>query len=231
VHRKVIVVSAALGGLALLATMALAAVSVKFSMPFSPAQPGKSGSVTVNFESTDLAAPQPPVMNRVQIKFPVGGKWNGAKFPKCKLAVLQARGPSGCPAGSKYGSGTGSGYARPVVGDIVRAKLTVFNGGGKEIYVYVFPDLGPTFVTVCKIVGGYNLDCNIPPIKTLPSAPDAAVASVKVKSTPKSIKKGKRKIGLLVTPKTCDGSWRSVATFSFVTGEKVTVPFSQKCKK
>ena len=83
----------------------------------------------------------------------------------------------------------------------------------------------------CKVVGGYNLNCAIPPIKTLPSAPDAATATVKTKTTPKSIKKGKKKLGLIVTPKKCKGSWKTSATFSFTTGEKVTVNTSQKCKK
>ena len=74
----------------------------------------------------------------------------------------------------------------------MNAKLTIFNGakiGGKDtILVYVFPDLGPTFVSVGKISkkrsGGfdYNLDFNIPPIKTLPSAPDAATALVDTKT-------------------------------------------------
>jgi hypothetical protein len=178
----------------------------------------------------DPAAPQPPINNRVQISFQKGGKWNGAKFPKCSLNKLLASGPKGCPSKSKVGTGTGVGYAKPVVTDPVQGKLTIFNGGS-SILVYVFPDLGPTFVVTCKISGGYNLDCGIPPIKTLPSAPDAAVGSVKTKTTPKSIKKGGKKIGMIITPKKCKGSWKSSAKFSFTTGETVTTPYSQKCKK
>jgi hypothetical protein len=212
--------------LALVATAAYAAVGVQFTAPVSPAKANKSAGVAVNIVSNDPAAPQPPIMNRIQIKFAVGGKYNGSKFPKCNLNSLTQKGPKGCPSASKIGSGTGVGYAKPVVTDPVQAKLTMFNGGS-SILVYVFPDLGPTFVTVCKIQGGYNLDCSIPPIKTLPSAPDASVGTVKTKTTAK--KKGK--LGLIVTPKKCKGSWKSTATFSFTTGEKVTTPFSQKCKK
>ena len=145
--------------------------------------------------------------------------------PRCN-----AKGPKGCPSKSKIGSGTGVGYAKPVVTDPVSAALTIFNGGN-QILVYAFPDLGPTFVTPCKIKGGYNLDCSIPPIKTLPSAPDASVGTVKTKTKAANIKKGKKKLGLVITPKKCKGSWKSSAVFSFTTGEKVTTPFSQKCKK
>jgi hypothetical protein len=228
--KKLIVGLAALAALVLATTTALAAVGVKANYSFSPNKANKSAGVTVNIEATDPAAEQPPIMNRIQISFPKGGKWNGPKFPKCSLNALNSKGPKGCPSKSKIGSGTGVGYAKPVVTDPVQAKLTIFNGGS-SILVYAFPDLGPTFVVTCKIVGGYSLDCSIPPIKTLPSAPDAATATVKTKTTPKSIKKKGKKLGLIITPKKCKGSWKSSAVFSFATGEKVTTPFSQKCKK
>ena len=125
-------------------------------------------------------------MNRIVIKLNKGGKYNSSKFPRCNLAALQAKGPKGCPGGveDRYRHRRRLG-ALPVVEDPVNGKLTLFNGakvGGKDaVLVYVFPDLGPTFVSVCKIskkVQGsfdYTLDCSIPPIKTLPSAPDASV--------------------------------------------------------
>ena len=225
-RKKLIVLVGATAVLALVASAAYAAVAVQFTSPLSPAKAGKSAGVAVNIVSSDPAAPQPPIMNRIQITFAAGGKYNGKKFPKCNLNALTQKGPKGCSSKSKIGTGTGVGYAKPVVTDPVNAKLTLFNGGS-SVLVYVFPDLGPTFVTVCKVSGGYNLDCSIPPIKTLPSAPDAAVGTVKTKTTPK--KKGK--LGLIVTPKKCKKTWKSSATFSFTTGEKVTTPFTQKCKK
>jgi hypothetical protein len=229
-RKKLILGLAAMAAVGLVTATALAAVGINASYVFSPNKAGKSAGVSVNYVITDPAAVQPPVNNRIQISFAKGGKWNGPKFPKCSASALLAKGPKGCPSKSKLGTGTGIGYAKPVVTDPVNAKLTLFNGGS-SVLVYVFPDLGPTFVVTCKIIGGYNLDCTIAPIKTLPSAPDAATATVKTKTTPKSIKKGKKKLGLIVTPKTCKKSWKSSAVFSFTTGEKVTTPFSQKCKK
>jgi len=228
--KKLIIGLAALAALAVATTTALAAVGVKANYSFSPNKANKSAGVSVNIASSDPAAEQPPIMNRIQIAFAKGGKWNGAKFPKCSISALNSKGPKGCPSGSKIGTGNGVGYAKPVVTDPVKAALTIFNGGN-QILVYAFPDLGPTFVTPCKIVGGYNLDCQIPPIKTLPSAPDASVGTVNTKTKAKTIKKGKKKLGIVITPKKCKGSWKSSAVFSFTTGEKVTTPFSQKCKK
>jgi len=219
-----------MAAIGLLATAAFAATTIKSVYSFSPNKANKSAGVTADYTITDPAAAQPPVNNRIVITFPKGGKWNGSKFTKCNANSLVQKGPKGCPAKSKLGTGTGVGYAKPVVTDPVNAKLTIFNGGS-SVLVYVFPDLGPTFVVTCKIAGGYNLDCTIPPIKTLPSAPDAATGTVNTKTTPKSIKKNGKKVGLVVTPKKCAGTWKSSATFYFTTGEKVTSPYSQKCKK
>jgi hypothetical protein len=240
-RKKLIAVLGVGAACALLASAAFAAVQVAFTAEVKPNKAGKPAGLNVKIESTDPAAEQPPIMNRIVIRLNEGGKYNASKFPRCTLAKLQARGPNGCPSGSKIGSGRGVGYAKPVVTDPVNAKLTIFNGakiGGKDtILVYVFPDLGPTFVSVGKVTkkraGGfdYNLDFNIPPIKTLPSAPDAATALVDTKTPRKTIKKGKRKFSLIVAPKKCKGTWKAEGQFFFADGSSVTTPFSKACKK
>jgi hypothetical protein len=241
--RKKILVGGVVAVVALLLRgAAYAAVTVTFKASVSPSKAGKPTALKVSILSNDPAAEQPPIMNRIVIKLDGKAKFNPSKFKRCKLSSLQAKGPKGCPSASKIGTGNGIGMARPVVTDPVNAKLTMFNGrrtGGKDtIYVYVFPDLGPTFVTVGKVShrgGKYVLDFSIPPIKTLPSAPDASVVSVKTKTPIKRVTKrrhGKRKkYYLIVAPSKCKGSWKGSGTFYFRTGERVDVPISQKCKK
>jgi hypothetical protein len=237
-RKKLIAVLGVGAIVAVLASAAFAAVTVTFKAEVKPAKANKPAGLNVRFESKDPAAEQPPIMNRIVIKFDRGGKFKPSKFKRCQLAKLQARGPNGCPSGSKIGSGNGVGMAKPVVTDPVNGRLTLFNGakvGGRDtVLVYVFPDLGPTFVSVGKIAkksGRYTLDFNIPPIKTLPSAPDASVVSVKTKTPVKRIRKGKRKHYLIVAPKTCRGTWKGTGTFYFTTGQTLTVPFSQKCSR
>jgi hypothetical protein len=240
-RKKLIAVLGVGAACALVASAAFAAAQVAFTATVSPAKAGKSTALITKIAATDPAAEQPPIMNRIVIKLNAGGKYNSSKFPRCKLAKLQSQGPKGCPSKSKIGSGKGVGYAKPVVTDPVNAALTIFNGsksGGKDtIYVYVFPDLGPTFVTVGKITKkkdgpfDYTLDFTIPPIKTLPSAPDASVGTVDTKVPKKTIKKGKKKFALILAPKKCAGTWKAEGDFYFATGEVVKVPVSQKCKK
>jgi hypothetical protein len=241
--RKRLITALAVGAGALaVASAAYAAVAVTISATMSPNKANKPAALAVDIKSSDPAAEQPPIMNRIVIKFDKGGKFDSKRFKRCKLASLQAKGPKGCPSASKIGTGAGIGMAKPVVTDPVNGKLTLFNGekvGGKDtVLVYVFPDLGPTFVSVGKISkpgGRYTLDFNIPPIKTLPSAPDASVVSVKTKTPIKKVTKrsGKRKkkYYLIVAPKTCKGTWKGTGTFYFTTGQTLTVPFSQKCKR
>jgi hypothetical protein len=238
-RRKMIVgLGTAVTALAL-AGIAYAAVNVTFSATVSPNKANKPTALNVSVGSTDTTpgALQPPIMNRIVMKL-AGGKYNASKFPRCKLASLQAKGPKGCPSGSKIGTGTGIGLARPVVEDPVNGKLTIFNGakvGGRDtVLVYVFPDLGPTFVSVGKVIktgSKYKLDFNIPPIKTLPNAPDASVTSVKTKTPVKRIRKGSRKYYLVIAPARCSGTWKGTGTFYFANGETKTVPISQKCKR
>jgi hypothetical protein len=219
-----------------LASLAYGAVQVAFNASVSPNKVNSSAGLKTKIAASDPAAEQPPIMNRILIKLNAGGTFNGSKFPKCSQSALESKGPKGCPSGSKIGTGTGVGYAKPVVTDPVSAKLQIFNGGNK-IFVYVFPDLGPTFVTVGKVIHkkdgpyDYTLDFTIPPIKTLPSAPDASVGTVDTTTPKKTIKKGKKKYPLIVTPKKCKGSWKAEGDFFFATGEKVVSPVSQKCKK
>jgi hypothetical protein len=237
-RKRLITALVAGAGVLALTGAAYAAVTVSFSATMKPSKANKPAGLYVDIKSSDPAAEQPPIMNRIVIKFDRGGKFNPSKFKRCKLASLQARGPKGCPSGSKIGTGNGIGMAKPVVTDPVNGRLTLFNGtkvGGRDtVFVYVFPDLGPTFVSVGKISksgGRYTLDFNIPPIKTLPSAPDASVVSVKTKTPVKRVKKGKRRFYLIIAPKTCKGTWKGTGTFYFTTGETKTVPFSQKCKR
>ena len=221
------------------AGIAYAAVNVTFSATLSPSKANKPTGLNVNIASAEdtPGALQPPIMTRIVMKL-AGGKYNASKFPRCNLASLQSKGTKGCPSGSKIGTGTGIGLARPVVEDPVNGKLTIFNGakqGGRDtVLVYVFPDLGPTFVSVGKVIkkgSKYTLDFNVPPIKTLPSAPDASVTSVKTKTPVKRIKKGKRKHYLIIAPRKCSGTWKGSGTFYFANGERKTVPISQKCKR
>ncbi|MGH2978524.1 MAG: hypothetical protein ACRDLQ_02660, partial [Solirubrobacterales bacterium] len=173
-------------------------------------------SLRTRFTITDPAAPAPLQLARTTLRFPKGAKVNGRYFPKCKAAALRARGPRACPRGSKLGSGTARGAAPPIV-DNVNAKVTLYNGsaGGRKpsVIIYSVPDLGP-IITLEGVIEpgrrtryGYVLDVAVPPIKTLPSAPDASVTFFDVTTRDLTRRRRGRTIHYIDSPVLCNGTF------------------------
>jgi hypothetical protein len=173
-------------------------------------------SLRTTFSITDPAAPAPLQLDRTTLRFPKGSVVNGRYFPKCKLAAIQAKGPKGCPRGSKIGGGTARGAAPPIVASVA-AKVSLFNGvpvgRNPTLIIYSLPDLGPVLVMSGVLKSdrsgryGYVLDVKVPPIKTLPSAPDASVTFFDATVNNLSVKRGKRKINYIDAPVLCNGTY------------------------
>jgi hypothetical protein len=253
-RKQLILPAAAIvaAALVVLATVAQATIQQSFKAAVSPGKAGKPVALKVD-EQTSLSADEPGYKVQGQpapedeqtIRLSKGFQFNGKYFQRCKLAGLLSKGVAACPKGSKIGTGSGVGSAKPVVEDPIDSQLTLFNGerkGGKDhIYVFVLPNLGPTFIvdiSVSKISKGpYGLELKfkLPPIKTLPSAPDAAIVEIHTNTPVKSVKvkKGKKKVKrfLIVAPSTCKGKWAYEGEIKFVDGRTAKVPGTQACKK
>ena len=84
----------------------------------------------------DIAIPEnydPPLVKEIDVWFPRGGRFNGAKFPTCSVRTMNAYGPTACPKGSIMGSGGGVARADT---DFTYPKITVVNGGQRVVYFY-----------------------------------------------------------------------------------------------
>jgi hypothetical protein len=190
-------------------------------------------SLRTRFTITDPAAPAPLQLTGTTLRFPKGAKVNGRFFPRCKADALRARGPRACPRGSKLGSGTARGAAPPIV-DNVNAKVTLYNGsaGGRNpsVIIYTIPDLGP-IITLEGVLKpgrstpyGYVLDVTVPPIKTLPSAPDASVTFFDVTTRDLTVRRRGRTLHYIDSPVLCDGTFFLLdGLFSYAGGVKHTV--------
>lgn len=75
----------------------------------------------------------PPLVQHVDVWFPKGGLYNGAKFPVCRQALLARRGPGVCPKGSIMGRGSAKARADTV---FTYPRITVVNGGATRVYFY-----------------------------------------------------------------------------------------------
>ena len=173
-------------------------------------------SLRTTFSITDAAAPAPLQLARTTLRFPKGAVVNGKYFPKCKLTAIEQKGPKGCPRGSRIGGGTARGTAPPIV-ENVAAKVSLFNGvpvgGNPTLIIYSLPDLGPVLVMSGVLKKqrsgpyGYVLDVDVPPIKTLPTAPDASVTFFDATVNNLTVRRGHRRISYIDSPVLCDGTF------------------------
>jgi hypothetical protein len=205
-------------GLAAPAASAVTTQDVSFRAKYAKRDRNKTRgglSLRTTFSITDPSAPAPLQLERTTLRFPKGAVVNGRYFPKCKFTTLQRRGPRGCPRGSRLGSGTARGAAPPIVASVA-AKVTLFNGVpvGRDptLLVYILPDLGPV-ITLQGVLRsgsdryGYVLSVDVPPIKTLPSAPDASTTFFDATVNNLRIRRGKRRISYIDSPVLCNGTF------------------------
>jgi len=182
---------------------------------------------------SDPSAPAPLQLRHTLLRFPKGAIVNARYFPQCKLTSLEQRGPRACPKGSKLGSGTARGAAPPIIAS-VNAKVTLFNGvpvgRSPTLIIYTLPDLGPilTLGGSLKPGGsgnyGYVLDVDVPPIKTLPSAPDASVTFFDATLQDHTVKRRGRTIHYIDAPVLCNGTYFLLdGAFSYLGGLTNTV--------
>jgi hypothetical protein len=103
------------------------------------------------------------------------------------------------------------------VTDPVNTKITLFNGtlDGRDptIIIYAIPDLGPVMTLPGVLRNGrgtpygYILDTPVPPIKTLPNAPDASVTFFDATTRDLTVKRRGRTIHYIDSPVLCDGTF------------------------
>ena len=108
----------------------------------------------------------PPLVQSIDVWFPKGGLYNGAKYPKCSEQTLSNVGLAGCPKGSIMGHGTGVARADTVLTD---PQITVVNGGRNFVYFYTILNnparvQAPVVATVTRLSGkwSYQLHAVIP---------------------------------------------------------------------
>jgi hypothetical protein len=173
----------------------------------SPAHPqGVKLAVSLGWQGFGPA--NQPMVTKIDMWFPRGTHYNGAKFPMCSMRRLAAAGPSACPKASIMGSGGGSAFADTVV---THPKITVVNGGASAVYFFTVlnnparvqtPVVG--HITPLRGQFAYHLSATIPQILRV-------VAGVPVKLTLLNISAGR---GTWLTTTAPPSGVKIVSTFS-----------------
>lgn len=129
--RKIAATGVAAITLAIGAAVALASSAT--SRAPAPLKPG-GVRLSTTFGWGGLSRASEPIVTGFGLRFPVGSRYNGARYPRCSANRIDSGGPAACPKGSIMGRGSGIAYAAQT---ITRPKITVVNGGAKQVLFYV----------------------------------------------------------------------------------------------
>ncbi|HUA73473.1 MAG TPA: hypothetical protein VL988_01815 [Solirubrobacteraceae bacterium] len=175
--------------LAAFAMPAHAATTATVTATLSPDRLGANGAVSVTIAFSDPAASLPAPVRSATLRFPAGLTLEVPHLSSCSEARLEALGTRACPAASGLGRGRAvvAGYiGSQLVAENVSLRLylgplnnlqptvEVFGEGLSPIAEQVVLD-GLVFADAAPY--GERLVLTIPPIATVPPAPDASITS------------------------------------------------------
>jgi hypothetical protein len=182
----------------------------------------------------------PSQLRKVAVYLPAGTRINSAGFKTCSAANLEATGPSACSKASVASPVGKAIVAAPIGGTTVEEPATVqaffAPGGGLNFY-----NVGTSPIAAIIIAQGHfqsggagfgpELVTEIPPIPSVPGAPNASVLSINVK-VGAAIKKGHKTIYYGATPSKCPkGGFKWKTELTFESGEVVPSTAITKCPK
>lgn len=188
-----IVICAAACAALLLASEAAPAgaeTSATIAPSLSPNRLGAKGALTIAIQYAGGEFGVPAPVRRVRLRFPAGLSLDIPKLRNCTGARLRATGVNGCPKQSQIGSG------RALVESHTGAE-TIFENVVMRAFLGPPQNLRPTFLILAqgftpidhsvilngtvRPVGtpyGEELAMSVPPIPTLPTEPDASIATL-----------------------------------------------------
>jgi hypothetical protein len=171
-----------------------------------------------------------PIMTSGDAYFPPGSLYNGAKYPKCTEAKLNAGGLAACPPKSIMGKGSGDAIADTV---ITHPSVTVVNGGGNKI---LFWTILTNPARVQKVVPGtitkqsgkwaYKLHFTVPKALQIVAGVPIALRDLSLTMGGKAYAKD----WLATTSCPANKKWPFSATLQLNTGTAVTYDNTVACK-
>ncbi len=223
-----------------MATTAAATNVATISSTLSPDRLGARSALTVSIHIVGGEFGVPAPLQQAVVRFPAGMSLEIPKLRSCSTEQLQQFGASNCPAQSKLGEGHALVQTRPGAETISEnVTLAAFLGPPRRLQptVEVLGE-GLTPIAVRMVVTGgvlsdrppygERLTMSLPPIPTLPLAPDGSLVDFSLTVGAKR-SKAKKRANAIVVPKRCPrGGFPLAAEFSYADGtsgsERTTIP-------
>jgi hypothetical protein len=182
----------------------------------------------------------PSPMTGLNVYAPAGIELTTKGFATCAPAVLEDRGPVGCPKTSSAGPpGVGLGVV-VFGGETVPENVSIqeFFAPGGSLSFFVEGNTPASFEILEKAHWvpasgpfGQELEVEVPLVETVPGANDASVLSFKV-SVGAAYKTGKKTVSYITSPKKCPRHGFPVKMeLKFLSGETATASYTMPCPR
>lgn len=160
----------------------MGAATAKMSAAFTPEHLGAPTTLSFGFQIHKLDGP-PALLRGVDLRFPadLGFATSGLGVASCSPEALQQDGTAACPANSIIGSG--SALVEIPIGPVVlreTASLALVAGPSADGYLHILiaatglrPVAARVVLSTVLLPGRLHID--VPPIPSLPEAPDIAL--------------------------------------------------------
>jgi hypothetical protein len=186
----------------------------------SSTQAGQPTQVTITTALHNADNSRPSETVGITIELPAGMTRNTSSFATCDQATLEEAGPEGCP-GSLIGTGSALSDVRPLASSPILAKLHIVNGTGGDVLVEWLPQqFGPNRLIVGHPTGSSTIEFVIPPLLTVPHAPNAAITQLTLDFAS----------GYPINPPDCPvGGWTWSFSFAYQNGETLPLSVNVPC--
>lgn len=238
-----------------LVSAAQAAQTVKLHTGFTPDKLGAPTTISFGFTITTTDGSVPAPLSNVNLKLPAGINPATATLgdARCNTNILLNQGIEACPPNSHIGFGTAMASVRIGPEPIIeKAKVSVLNGPPQNQHIVmlfyaegvtpvaadlVFPAV--VFLNPGGAFGG-NINTAVPPILSVPGAPDVSVLHFESTLGPLHLTyytkhHGKRVVyhpeGIAVPVSCPRGGFPFAAEFSFMDGTAVTAKSAVPCPR
>lgn len=188
-------------------------------------------TITMRLSGTQFGVPAP--LSKSIVRLPAGMTLDIPHLSSCSAARLRARGPSGCPASSRLGSGHALVEVHAGTGNITEeAQLWAFLGPPNNLQpTFEILAQGYTPIDERKVLSGNvlpasapygeELEMTIPPIPTLMFEPDASIVAFTLTIGASARHSGhtRRGANAVLTPSSCPaGGFPFAAEFDYTDG-------------
>lgn len=231
---------------------ACAAQSVTLGASFTPYRLGGRTTIDLSFQIQAPAGQLPSALTEVEVRYPedLGFALSGLGLAVCSASMLEAAGPSGCPADSIMGRGNALAELRfgaqlvteSAAVAIARAPdqeghiaLLLYASGPSPVNTQI---LSPAQLLPAAAPFGGRLNMQLPLLASVPGAPDIAIASLHVTLGPQGLTYYERAegstlaytpTGILLPTRCPRGGFPFAATFSFLDGSHQDARASVPC--